>query len=148
MNDLFQSGAMPAILLASGLTYGLRLGGLLLADRLPRSGPARRFLDCLPGTILLSLTVPGALHAGVEGMIGLAACLLVFTAHPEPAADHGGGHDRGLAAAAGLPFLKAGISNSSNFSSCLDFQLPALPDSYFEFCSRPFACRKPTSSIA
>jgi uncharacterized membrane protein len=78
MNDLFQSGAVPAILLASGLTYGLRLGGLLLADRLPGSGPARRFLDCLPGTILLSLTVPGALHAGVEGMIGLGACLLVF----------------------------------------------------------------------
>jgi uncharacterized membrane protein len=78
MNDLFQSGAVPAILLASGLTYGLRLGGLLLADRLPKSGPARRFLDCLPGTILLSITVPGALHAGVEGMIGLGACLLVF----------------------------------------------------------------------
>jgi uncharacterized membrane protein len=78
MNDLFQSGAVPAILLASGLTYGLRLGGLLLADRLPKSGPARRFLDCLPGTILLSLTVPGALHAGVEGMIGLGACLLAF----------------------------------------------------------------------
>ena len=78
MNDLFQLGAVPAILLASGLTYGLRLGGLLLADRLPRSGPARRFLDYLPGTILLSLTVPGALHAGVEGMIGLGVCLLVF----------------------------------------------------------------------
>jgi uncharacterized membrane protein len=78
MNDLFQSGAVPAILLSSGLTYCLRLGGLLLADRLPGSGPARRFLDCLPGTILLSLTVPGALHAGVEGMIGLGACLLVF----------------------------------------------------------------------
>ncbi len=78
MNDLFQLGAVPAILLASGLTYGLRLGGLLLADRLPKSGPARRFLDCLPGTILLSLTVPGALHAGVEGIIGLGACLLVF----------------------------------------------------------------------
>ena len=26
MNDLFQLGAVPAILLASGLTYGLRLG--------------------------------------------------------------------------------------------------------------------------
>ena len=78
MNDLFQQGAIPAILLTAGITYALRLGGLLLADRLPKSGPARRFLDCLPGTILLSLTVPGALHSGVEGMIGLAACLLVF----------------------------------------------------------------------
>lgn len=78
MNSLFQDGAVQAILLTAGITYALRLGGLLLADRLPRIGPARRFLDCLPGTILLSLTVPGALHAGVEGIAGLCACLLVY----------------------------------------------------------------------
>ncbi|HBG18411.1 MAG: hypothetical protein A2X81_12615 [Desulfobacterales bacterium GWB2_56_26] len=78
MKELFQDGAVQAILLTAGITYALRLGGLLLADRLPRIGPARRFLDCLPGTILLSLTVPGALHAGVEGIIGLGACLLIF----------------------------------------------------------------------
>ena len=78
MKELFQIGAIPAILLASGITYGLRLGGLLLADRLPKAGPARRFLDSLPGTILLSLTVPEALNAGVEGILGLAACLLVY----------------------------------------------------------------------
>lgn len=78
MSGLFQHGAVQGILLTAGITYALRLGGLLLADRLPRKGPARRFLDCLPGTILLSLTVPGALHAGIEGIIGLAACLVVF----------------------------------------------------------------------
>lgn len=78
MNSLFQSGAVQAILLASAITYGLRLGGLLLADRLPRSGPARRFLDTLPGAILLSLTAPGAVNSGIEGIIGLGACLLVY----------------------------------------------------------------------
>ncbi len=78
MTHLFQLGAVTAILLAAGVTYALRLGGLLLADRLPKSGPARRFLDTLPGTLLLSLTVPGALHAGIAGMLGLAACLLVY----------------------------------------------------------------------
>lgn len=78
MRDLFQHGAVQAILLTAGITYALRLGGLLLADRLPATGPARRFLDVLPGTILLSLTVPGALHAGAEGVIGLGACLLIF----------------------------------------------------------------------
>lgn len=78
MNTLFQSGAIAAILLASGITYTLRLGGLLLADRLPKAGPARRFLDCLPGTLLLSLTLPGALHGGMTGLLGLAACLVVF----------------------------------------------------------------------
>lgn len=78
MTQLFHPGAIAAILLASAITYALRLGGLLLADRLPRHGPARRFLDCLPGTLLVSLTVPGALHAGVEGMLGLGACLVIF----------------------------------------------------------------------
>jgi uncharacterized membrane protein len=78
MNELFHNGAVAAILLASGLTYALRLGGLLLADRMPTAGPARRFLDCLPGTLLVSLTLPGALHAGLPGMIGLAACLVVY----------------------------------------------------------------------
>lgn len=78
MNTLFQSGAAAAILLASCLTYALRLGGLLLADRLPKAGPARRFLDSLPGALMISLTLPAALHAGLPGMIGLIACLLVY----------------------------------------------------------------------
>lgn len=78
MNSLFQTGAVPAILLASTITYALRFGGLLLADWLPKSGPARRFLDTLPGTILVSLTVPGAINSGIEGFLGLGACLLVF----------------------------------------------------------------------
>lgn len=78
MNSLFQTGSIQAILLASSITYALRLGGLLLADRLPQSGPARRFLDTLPGGILLSLTVPGAINSGIEGIFGLGGCLLVF----------------------------------------------------------------------
>ena len=78
MSTLFHSGAIQAILLASAITYALRFGGLLLADRLPKSGPGRRFLDTLPGAILLSLTVPGAINSGIEGIFGLVACLLVF----------------------------------------------------------------------
>ncbi len=78
MNSLFQTGAIQAIVLASAITYALRFGGLLLADKLPKSGPARRFLNTLPGAILLSLTVPGAINSGIEGIFGLGACLLVF----------------------------------------------------------------------
>lgn len=76
--QLFIQGGLVAILLASIITYGLRLGGLLLSDRLPKTGPARRFLDALPGTILISLVVPGAVHAGTPGMVGLGSCLLVY----------------------------------------------------------------------
>jgi uncharacterized membrane protein len=49
-------------------TYGLRLGGLLLAARLPRQGGFKRFMDALPGTILLSLVAPGILAAGAWGV--------------------------------------------------------------------------------
>lgn len=60
-----------AIAGAALVTYGLRLGGLLLAEYLPRNGGFRRFLAALPGTILLSLVAPGIVSAGLLG--GVAA---------------------------------------------------------------------------
>lgn len=65
--------AVMAVLGAAAATYGLRLGGLLLSDRLPRYGAFRRFMDALPGTILLSLVAPGILAAGVWGAVAAAA---------------------------------------------------------------------------
>lgn len=59
-------------------TYGLRLGGLLLSERLPRAPAFRAFMSALPGTILLSLVVPGILAAGPWGC--LAALVTVLTA--------------------------------------------------------------------
>lgn len=78
MDSLFIENGVAAIAIASLITYGFRLGGLLLADRLPQSGPLRTFLDGLPGAILLSLVVPGAINLGLTGCLGLAACLLVY----------------------------------------------------------------------
>ncbi len=75
---LFIENGLIAILAASGITYAFRLGGLLLADRLPDTGPLRSFLDALPGTILVSLVVPSALNAGWQGLFGVAACLGIY----------------------------------------------------------------------
>ena len=50
---------------AALVTYGLRLGGLLLAGRLPKTGRFKKFMDALPGTILLSLIVPAAIAGGL-----------------------------------------------------------------------------------
>ena len=61
-----------AIAGAALATYSLRLGGLLLAERLPKNGGFRRFMETLPGTILLSLVAPGIFSAG---MLGGAAAL-------------------------------------------------------------------------
>jgi uncharacterized membrane protein len=76
--ELLLPGAAAAILATAAITYALRFGGLLLADRLPASGPLRRFLDALPGAILLSLVVPAAGHAGWAGAVGLGACLATY----------------------------------------------------------------------
>lgn len=66
-----------AVIAAAALaTYSLRLGGLLLAGRLPKTGNFRKFMDALPGTILLSLIVPAAIAAGFWGWIATTATAL------------------------------------------------------------------------
>lgn len=62
-------GGFAVIVAAAAVTYGLRLGGLLLAGRLPRTGRFKRFMNALPGTILLSLIVPAALAGGLWSWI-------------------------------------------------------------------------------
>ncbi len=64
---------------AALVTYGLRISGLLLAGRLPKTGRFKTFMDALPGTILLSLIVPAAVAAGPIGWLatlatGLCSC--------------------------------------------------------------------------
>ena len=61
---------------AAVVTYSLRLGGLLLAGRLPKTGRFKRFMDALPGTILLSLIIPAALAGGLWGIIATACTAL------------------------------------------------------------------------
>ena len=47
-----------AIAGAALVTYSLRLGGLLLSEHLPRSGRFKRFMETLPGTIMVALVAP------------------------------------------------------------------------------------------
>lgn len=61
---------------AALVTYGLRFGGLMLSERLPRHGRFKGFMDALPGTILLSLVAPGILSAGLWGCLGALATAL------------------------------------------------------------------------
>ncbi len=72
---------LAILLLAAAATYGWRLGGLALADRLPTSGRARRFLDALPGSLLASLAAPEILSFGWQGLAsgGLVVALMAAT---------------------------------------------------------------------
>ncbi|MGD9210677.1 MAG: AzlD domain-containing protein [Desulfobacteraceae bacterium] len=66
------------IVCAALVTYGLRSGGLLLADRLPVSKRLKSFMDALPGAILLSLIAPGVFSFGVLGGVA-TLCTAVCT---------------------------------------------------------------------
>ncbi len=66
-----------AILGAALVTYILRLGGLLLAEKLPRTGAFNTFLEALPGTILIALVMPGIMAAGLWGWVAAALTALL-----------------------------------------------------------------------
>lgn len=78
MNPWFQTDAAMVWALAGAalVTYALRLGGLLLAEHLPQSGGFKRFMEALPGTILLSLVAPGIVAAGPLGAVAALATAL------------------------------------------------------------------------
>ncbi len=69
----FDAQVFCTIAFAAVVTYSLRFGGLMLAGKLPNSGRWKRFMDALPGTILLSLIAPGIVSAGLWGGIGALA---------------------------------------------------------------------------
>ncbi len=79
LSSLGSPGLRPwiAIACAAAVTYSLRLGGLLLAGGLPDTGRFRRFMDALPGAILLSLVVPGMMSAGPVGCLAAGVTALL-----------------------------------------------------------------------
>ena len=68
-----------AIAGAALVTYAFRFGGLLLSEKLPRTGRFKAFMEALPGTILVALVAPGIISAGLWGCLGaLSTALLVW----------------------------------------------------------------------
>ena len=71
MNCSINLSTAAAIAGAALVTYSLRFGGLILADKFPKSKKFNKFMETLPGTILVALVVPELLSAGFWG--GVAA---------------------------------------------------------------------------
>jgi len=63
----------PAVLLTAlgmgAITYGLRLGGLLLGERLPRGGRWAYVMNRLPAIIVVAIVSAGLIHAGWRGWV-------------------------------------------------------------------------------
>lgn len=72
----YEISALLVILITAIVTYALRLGGLLLATKLPNSGRVRSFMNALPGTILISLVAPEVMAAGLWGVIATGCTAL------------------------------------------------------------------------
>ncbi|BCG47987.1 branched-chain amino acid transport [Citrifermentans bremense] len=68
-----------AIALAALVTYSLRLGGLLLSARFPRTGRFRQGMNALPGSLLFALVFPSIVAEGTWGIVaaGLTAAVML-----------------------------------------------------------------------
>lgn len=69
-----------AILVVAGLTYGLRLGSLVLGQHLPARGRIAEALERLPGIVLVALVAPAVLALEWPGLAGAAAAASAWRA--------------------------------------------------------------------
>jgi uncharacterized membrane protein len=72
-----RTDALLAIAGMALVTFALRAGGLLLAERLPRRGRWQRALGSLPGAVLVAIVVPNVIGSGPLGMGAAAAVAAV-----------------------------------------------------------------------
>lgn len=67
------------IFLCGAITFGLRFGGLRVANRLEKYPRFQKLLDALPGCVLVSLIAPELLTGGTESFAaGLLVVLVAF----------------------------------------------------------------------
>lgn len=70
--------ALLAILGMAGVTFAIRAGGLLLANRLPTTGFVASWMKHVPGAVLASLVAPAILAGGAAEAIAAAATALIY----------------------------------------------------------------------
>ena len=70
--------ALLAILGMAAVTYAIRAGGFLLANRLPETGFVANWMRHLPGAVLASLVAPAILKGGPAEAIAAAATALIY----------------------------------------------------------------------
>lgn len=72
------SEALVAILGMALVSFAVKAGGLLLANRLPRDGFAAAWLKHIPGAVLASLVAPALVTGTPAEAIAAAATTLVY----------------------------------------------------------------------
>lgn len=72
--------ALLTILGMAGITFAIRAGGLLLADRLPRTGFVAAWMKHLPGAVLAALVAPAVAGGGPAEIIAALVTLGAYLA--------------------------------------------------------------------
>jgi len=57
-------------------TYALRVSGLLLSEKIPKTPVFLRLMDTLPGTILLAIVIPPIVEAGEYGAYAVGTTIV------------------------------------------------------------------------
>ena len=70
--------ALYVILGMALVTFAIRMGGLLVANRLPTTGFVAAWLRHVPGAVLAALVAPAVLAGGIAEWLAAAATALVF----------------------------------------------------------------------
>jgi branched-subunit amino acid transport protein len=71
---------LVAILGMAAVTYAIRAGGFLIAERLPAMGFMALWMRNIPGAVLAALIAPDVLKGGPDTWIATAAATLVYLA--------------------------------------------------------------------
>ena len=66
------------ILAMAAVTYGIRLGGLLLSERLPTTGFVAVWLKHIPGAVLAALVAPAIASGGPDEWAAAACAALAY----------------------------------------------------------------------
>ena len=70
--------ALLAIVLMALATLAIKMGGLLLADRLPQSGFAASWIKHIPPAVMAALVAPAIANGGPAEWIAAAVTTLAF----------------------------------------------------------------------
>lgn len=70
--------ALLAILGMAAVTYAIRTGGLLVANRLPSDGFVARWMKHVPGAVLAALIAPAIIRGGPAEALSALATALVY----------------------------------------------------------------------
>jgi uncharacterized membrane protein len=70
--------ALLAILGMAAVTYAIRAGGFLIAQRLPETGFIALWMRNIPGAVLAALIVPEVVKGGPAAWLAAVATTLVY----------------------------------------------------------------------